>query len=389
MRRGEVTEAVGDYTRELELHPNEGNIYPQLAGAQLAQGKRSDAEATLRHRLKTVGPDPSVAMQLVQMLIEDGSSKDAVVIAEDANKTDSANQRLLWLLGRARMKDGQKAAGAATLLSALRETNDPGLLNDIAYELADADHVTQEVEDASRKDVEQLTAESANWTLTTADQDIREMRNRSNLLVASWDTLGWTIYKSASGREPGRLAEAKRYIAAAWQNSLTPEVGLHLGDLEEAQHHFAEALVAYQLARAAAPDFDLRGLRRPPTAIQRDLTARIERLRKIQPQAIIKEPNEKFKSGLKLDAGPFDGQSIVAPYRFLVTTSGVDAALPIETSDEDHAKADHPRDIARLRRAIPVSWIPAGSSARLLRSAVMNCHQKICEVIVTPLSATR
>ena len=99
MRRGEVTEAVGDYTRELELHPNEGNIYPQLAGAQLAQGKRSDAEATLRHRLKTVGPDPSVAIQLAQMLIEDGSSKDAVVIAEDANKTDSANQRLLWLLG--------------------------------------------------------------------------------------------------------------------------------------------------------------------------------------------------------------------------------------------------------------------------------------------------
>ena len=54
------------------------------------------------------------------------------------------------------MKDGQKAAGAATLLSALRETNDPGLLNDIAFELADADHVTREVEDASRKSVEQL-----------------------------------------------------------------------------------------------------------------------------------------------------------------------------------------------------------------------------------------
>src|SRR5260370_27473249 len=114
MRRGEVTEAVGDYTRELELHPNEGKIDPQLAGAQLAQGKRSDAEATLRHRLKTVGPDPSVAMQLVQMLIEDGSSKDAVVIAEDASKADSANQRLLWLLGRARMNAGQKATGAAT-----------------------------------------------------------------------------------------------------------------------------------------------------------------------------------------------------------------------------------------------------------------------------------
>lgn len=242
MRRGEVTEAVGDHSRELELHPNEGNIYPQLAGAQLAQGKRPQTEATLRRRLKTVGPDPNVATQLVQMLLEDGQTKDAVAIAEDASKADSDNKRLVWLLGRARMKDGQKAAGAATLLSALRETDDPGLRNDLAYELADADRVTQEVEDASRKAVEQLTAESANWTLTTADQDIREMRKRSNLLVASWDTLGWTIYKSASGREPGRLTEAKRYIAAAWRNSLTPEVGLHLGDLEEAQRHLQRPL---------------------------------------------------------------------------------------------------------------------------------------------------
>jgi hypothetical protein len=123
--------------------------------------------------------------------------------------------------------------------------------------------------------------------------------------------------------------------------------------------------------------------------MQRDLSARIERLRKVQPQALIKEPNEKFKSELKLEAGPSDGRSIVAPYRLLLTSHGVEAALPIETSDGDHGKADVTGDIARLRRAIPNSWIPSGSSARVLRSAVVNCHQKICEVMVTPLSATR
>ena len=131
MLQGEVTEAVTDYARELELHPNEANIYPLMASAQIAQGKRSDAEATLRRRLKTVGPDPSVAMGLVQMLLEDGNSKDAVVIAEDASKADFANQRLRWLLGRARMREGQKAAGAATLFAALREADDPGLRNDM------------------------------------------------------------------------------------------------------------------------------------------------------------------------------------------------------------------------------------------------------------------
>jgi len=360
-----------------------------MATAQMAQGKRPAAEATLRRRLKTVGPDPSVTIRLVQMLLEDGNSKDAVGIAEDASQADFANQRLRWLLGRARMKDGQKAAGAATLFVALREADDPGLRNDIAYELADADHATQEVEDASRKSVEQLTSESANWTLSTADQDVREMRSRSNLLVASWDTLGWTIYKSPTGHAPGRLEEAKHYVASAWQNSLRPEVGLHLGELEEAQHHFAEALAIYQLARAAAPDFDLRGVHQPPTGMQRDFTARLDRLKKAHPQAVIKEPNEKFKNELKLDAGPSRGQSIVAPYRLLLAAGGVQSAVPIESSDGDHGKADLSRDIDRFRRAIPASWVPPGSAARVLRSAVLNCHQEICEVMVTPLSATR
>ena len=43
---------------------------------------------------------------------------------------------------------------------------------------------TPEVEAASRKAVEQIANETATWTLTTADQDITQMRARSNLLVA-------------------------------------------------------------------------------------------------------------------------------------------------------------------------------------------------------------
>lgn len=389
MLQGNVTEAVTDYARELELHPNEGTIYALMAAAQMAAGKRLEAELTLRRRPKNIGPDSGVAIRLVEMLLEDGNSKDAVGIAEDAVKADFANQRLRWMLGRARMKAGQKAAGGATLFAALRETDDPGLRNDIAYELADADLATQEVEDASRKSVKQLTVESANWTLSTADQDIREMRTRSNLLVSSWDTLGWTIYKSRTGHEPARLEEAKRYVTSAWQNILEQDVGLHLGELEESQHHFAEALVIYQLARATAPDFDIRGLRRAPTEIQRDLTARIDRLKKTNPQAFVRVPMQKLKNELKLDAGPSHGRSIVAPYRLLLAAGGVESAVPIESSDGDHGKADISKDLDRFRRAIPASWVPHGSVAHVLRSAVLNCHQEICEVMVTPLSATR
>jgi Flp pilus assembly protein TadD len=104
MLRGETTEAVTDYTRELSLHPNEYNIYQLLATAQLAQGKRPEAEATLLRCLETTGPHAVVSTQLVGMLFEDENYALAVTVAEDASNADPTNQRLRLLLGRARMK---------------------------------------------------------------------------------------------------------------------------------------------------------------------------------------------------------------------------------------------------------------------------------------------
>jgi tetratricopeptide (TPR) repeat protein len=389
MLRGETTEAVTDYTRELSLHPNEYNIYQLLATAQLAQGKRPEAEATLLRCLETTGPHAVVSTQLVGMLFEDENYALAVTVAEDASNADPTNQRLRLLLGRARMKGREKAAGLSTLNVVLRDTDDPGLRNDAAYEIADAGYATDEVEAASRKTVDQLTAETAAWTLTTSEQDITEMRGRSSLLVASWDTLGWTIYKSPTGREPARLAEAERYLAAAWHNSLHAEVGQHLGELQEALHRPGEALVTYQLAEAASSHVDLRGVRQAPTPLQRELTRRIERLTRVRPSAGLKDPAGALHEQLNLSAGSSGGQSLVMPYRMLLTAEGVRNLVPIETSEGDQGKADSVRDLARARQAVPSTWVPAGSTARLLRSAVLNCHQDVCELMLTPLSSTR
>jgi Flp pilus assembly protein TadD len=389
MLRGEMTEAVTDYKHELELHPNEENIYPLLANTQLAQDKKADAEATMRSRLKAIGPDERTSLRLAQLLLDDDKPTEALAVAEDASKEDLSNQRLRWMLGRARLKAGQKAAGTSTLLVALREADDPGLRNDIAYELADNDLWTQEVEDAARKAVDQITQETASWTLTTADQDISEMRRKSALLVASWDTLGWAIYKSTTGKEPKRLAEAELYISAAWHNGLRSEVGLHLGELQAAQHRPAEALATYRMAKAATPEINALGVRQPPTAMQRELMARIERLEKLQPKTTAGEPGVLLNQQLKLSAGPSEGRSVVAPYRMMLTAKGPQNLVALKGADGDHGKPDPEKDLARMERAIPKTWIPAGSSARLLRSAVLNCHQDVCEVMVSPLLVTR
>lgn len=389
MLRGEMTEAAADYKHELQLHPNEENIYQLLANTQLAQDKRSDAEATLRLRLKVVGPDAGTSMLLVDLLQQDDNPTAALHAAEEASTADPTNQRLKVMLGRARLKAGDKAAGAATLLTALREADDPGLRNDAAYELANNDQWTQEVEDAARKAVDQITQETQSWTLTTADQDISEMRKRSALLVASWDTLGWAIYKSPTGREPARLAEAEHYIAAAWQNDLHAEVGTHLAELQLAMHRPAEALVTLQLARATTPEFNALGVRQQPSAVQRDLDGRIERLRKLQPKAALTDPRAALNQQSRLEAGASGGQSIVAPYRMLLTAHGIQNIVALKAEDGDHGKPDPARDLPRIDHAIPKTWIPAESSARLLRSSLLKCHQDVCEVILTPLAVTR
>jgi hypothetical protein len=172
-------------------------------------------------------------------------------------------------------------------------------------------------------------------TLTTSEQDITKMRGRSSLLVASWDTLGWTIYKSPTGHEPARLAEAERYLVAAWHNSLHAEVGLHLGELQEALHRPGEALVTYQLAEAGSSHVDLRGVQQAPTPLQRELTRRTERLKRVRPSAALKDPAGTLHEQLQLGAGSSGGQTLVMPYRMLLTAEGVRSLVPLETSEGD------------------------------------------------------
>jgi hypothetical protein len=105
--------------------------------------------------------------------------------------------------------------------------------------------------------------------------------------------------------------------------------------------------------------------------------ARIERLEKLQPKTTAGEPGVLLNQQLKLSAGPSEGRSVVAPYRMMLTAKGPQNLVALKGADGDHGKPDPKKDLARMERAIPKTWIPAGSSARLLRSAVLNCHQDV------------
>src|SRR5271156_4365242 len=68
---------------------------------------------------------------------------------------------------------------------------------------------------------------------------------QSRLLIASWDTLGWILFRE------GKVEEAMPLIVAGWRNALVPEAGDHLGQVYEAMDKKEEALSAYRLAAAS------------------------------------------------------------------------------------------------------------------------------------------
>ena len=123
------------------------------------------------------------------------------------------------------MRLDRKDEAAAAAKSALAGTDDTELLNDAAYVLAETGLDLPYAEEASRRSIHDLEEKSA--AISTAEVNSHAFA-QANLLIASWDTLGWILFRE------GKLDEAKPLVLAGWRNALMPEGGDHLGQIYEA-----------------------------------------------------------------------------------------------------------------------------------------------------------
>ena len=175
-------------------------------------------------------------MALAQMLLQDGDAAGAVTAIEEAvsrlpaDKKD--NEVIQLFLGRAQIKAGMKEKGHDTLLAMMKSTQNPMMLNDSAYELAEAGEELPADETAARKAVEKLTEESKTWTL---DENPQTLKVKSRQLIATWDTLGWILFRE------GKLDEADDYLKAAWRNAQSDVMAEHMGAVAEARGKKDEA----------------------------------------------------------------------------------------------------------------------------------------------------
>jgi tetratricopeptide (TPR) repeat protein len=344
------------------MYPERHGIYRDIAAAQTFLGKLDDVKETLVKWAEVEQQDPAPKASLSALMMQQGDGAGAVDAAEAAiarlPENKKKEDRYQLLLGQAQMKAGTKDKGRDTLVAMMNTTQDPMMMNNSAYELAEAGEALAESESATRKAINMLTDESKTWTL---DENPQTLAGKSRSLIAAWDTLGWILYREK------KLDEAESYLKAAWVNVQSDVMAEHVGEVEVAKGNKNEARTAYELGVAASR----------PGAEQKKLQERAESLRKEGAKFAANDAGKRLQDNRKIPLGAAQGLNGVAEYRLLLSGGKIVKA-------EKNGEKDLPGGEDRLKEAKLVGYWPTGSEASLVRNGMLNCHSGVCELVLLP-----
>jgi tetratricopeptide (TPR) repeat protein len=350
MYYGKANEAIEDCKKELALYPESYEAYAMLAGVQGMQHDDEAAKQTLRAWAKA---DPADAKPVALLAAEEFTEHkygEAEPDLQTALKLDPADERTQLLLGQSEMRLHEIDKGTATLKTLLEKTSDPLMINDAVYELADAGKELALDESKEQVALDKLTKETESWTL---DESPALLKQQTSLLEASWDTMGWILYKE------GKLSEARSFIDAAWTNRQDPDVVKHHDALyppatqsPEPKQAGSEKPQQVQIVKSSS-----RGL--PVSTATVTVTASA-------PQGLRSYP-----------LGPAKGRHGVAEYRLLLAHGRVERIEPMGEKSVEGAEAMVKQvDFAKL--------FPEGSDAKLVRAGMVNCFAEKCMLVLEP-----
>jgi tetratricopeptide (TPR) repeat protein len=273
---------------------------------------------------------------------------------------------------RARQSDilrrlGRKDEAEVAAKKALDQTDDMEAVNDAAYVLAEIDRDLPFAEAASRKGTAALEARTAAIGLREANSNAFA---QSDLLFASWDTLGWILFRE------GKFEQAEPLLVAGWRNSLLAHRGNHLAQLYEAIGKKQEALDIYRLAAASAAS----------TGVQRDvaehMSESITRLDRNSPAHPGYNPRSALQETRTYHVARLSGVRGSGIFRLQIGADGVVASQQM-SGEEKLAAIGTELNALRLP-----GLVPSGSPARVLRTAAVSCSEGAnCDVVLVPNSS--
>jgi transglutaminase-like putative cysteine protease/tetratricopeptide (TPR) repeat protein len=241
-QKHDLAEAITDEHLEVHNHPEElGKAAIPLAQMEISVGKTDDAIKTVQSEVDRDPSDANAILYLASLLDNRSDHPAAEKVLRTGLLASPANPSLKMQLGINLLHQHKQDEGEPILRDVVSTSDDPGQLNNAAYELADANLDLPLAEKAARRSLDLLDKLSTNGETGPA------ALQRANLIPSVWDTYGWILYRE------DKIADAEPWIRAAWRNTNSAEEGYHLGMIFDRQHKPAEALAQLQLASAGAP----------------------------------------------------------------------------------------------------------------------------------------
>ncbi|HEX6496377.1 MAG TPA: DUF3857 domain-containing protein, partial [Acidobacteriaceae bacterium] len=371
-------QAVADYKKEVELHPENFGAYQWLIWFYTSQGQWPEVEQTTQAWAKANPADPQPHAQLGSLQLMQRQYKEAEKSFQDAIALSDKPDSLRMQLGQAQIKAGEVDAGKATLHALMDTSDDPLTLNDTAYELGDAGLDVPAAEAASRKAVGLQETRTASTSLENVKNE--DFANVSGL-GAYWDTLGWIDFKQ------NRLPEAESYVRSAWLLLMNPEGGLHMGEIYEAEGKKDDALTAYRLALKTMGQHNLT---QNFADMKAEMEARVAALAKAgaheKPGPHVQQVGDELAALRTYTIpSPLDGRYASADFLLLLGDNHAEDVRFLK--GDDALKQAGPALLAGTYR----SPLPTGSKAKVLRRGIVACTtgSKTCLLVLLPAAEAR
>ena len=368
--------AIEDYRKELEVAPDDAHAVGRLAYVMMHDHQEAEARGLLQKFFQS-HPDNALLAQYLgnlQTLAKD--DQGALKTYETAADQNPDNRELRIDVAETLVRLHRYDEASAAAKSALDGVDDPGVLNDAAYTLSETGQDLPIAEDASRRAIAKLDERSA---AITTDQVNQTAFAAANLLIASWDTLGWILFQEE------KYDEALAWLSPAWRGSLIAEVGAHLGQTYEKLGKKEDAASSFRLAQFAEDKYTA------PNVVD-EIIAGVVRTHGVTPSAahtgatsarVTAEGQEALQKLRTYKVKRPAQASGWGTFRLEVATAGVIEAQQI-SGEQKLSAAIKP---VLMAMKFP-ELLPPASKAHLLRSAVVSCSMgDTCYVVLVPYAS--
>jgi TonB family protein len=239
---GDLNQAIEDYKKEIQFHPDEIPAYRELAMNLTRLGRRDEAIEAWRIALAAEPKDQLAATQVATLMMQAKRYAEIPEILEKPIAAAPDRYNLQVLRARALIQGGRKDEGIAEAQKIAAATADPLILNNLAYSLADTGVSVDLAREWAQRALNRTEQDTAKASLTSVQRkDIAAVI----LLGEEWDTLGWAYFRQ------GDIATAEKFVYASWQLSQHAEVADHLGQIYEKEGRHEAAIHMWQLAVAS------------------------------------------------------------------------------------------------------------------------------------------